>query len=196
MESERYQCESENCSEKATFHLTWAEQYRATREQHFCSEHCRRVIESYDSRSSVFRDEYTFSEREQRYDIELVVITEISEHQAFYMRAIKGKHHFPILTGSVEATCLVRNLHGQNSPRPLTHDSMVSAIKSLGGEITDVLIDDLKEKAYHAKLRLRQHNRTITVDMRPSDAFTLAVIARCPILVASAVLAKAKSHFG
>jgi bifunctional DNase/RNase len=79
----------------------------------------------------------------------------------------------------------VRNLP---SPRPLTHDLVTNAIEQLGGEIQDVVISDLKEHTYFAKLRIRHEGELLEVDSRPSDAIALAVTAKVPIYVSEDVL--------
>jgi bifunctional DNase/RNase len=79
----------------------------------------------------------------------------------------------------------VRNLP---SPRPLTHDLVANAVEQMGGEIQDVVISDLKEHTYFAKLRIRHEGELIEVDSRPSDAIALAVTAKVPIYVSEDVL--------
>ena len=77
------------------------------------------------------------------------------------------------------------------SPRPLTHDLITSAVEQLGGEIQDIIISDLQEHTYFAKLRVRQEGELIEIDCRPSDAVALAVTARVPIYVSEEVLGEA-----
>jgi hypothetical protein len=77
---------------------------------------------------------------------------------------------------------------GIGNPRPLTHDLVANTVESLGGEIQDVFINDLREHTYFAKLRVRQEGELVEIDCRPSDAIALAVTAKVPIYVAEDVL--------
>ena len=70
----------------------------------------------------------------------------------------------------------------------LTHDAMAMIIRVLDAEVQDIVIDTLKEHTFHAKVRIRQGPRLLVVDVRPSDAFALAVIFDCPIFFADEVL--------
>ena len=69
---------------------------------------------------------------------------------------------------------------------------MAGAILALGGELDDVLIDDLEveQNIYHAKLRVRQNDQCVLVDTHPSDAIAMALIFDKPIFIADSVLAK------
>ena len=84
-----------------------------------------------------------------------------------------------------------RRVRGQQSPRPLTHDLIASAIDQLGGDFQDVYISELREHTYYAKLRIRKDGELVEVDCRPSDAIALAVTAKVPIYVAEDVLEEA-----
>src|SRR5439155_25315750 len=93
--------------------------------------------------------------------------------------------------GIFEATSIDRRVKGMQSPRPLTHDLIASVVDQLGGEIQDIVISDLQEHTYFAKLRIRKDGELVEVDCRPSDAVALAVTARVPIYVSEEVLGEA-----
>jgi hypothetical protein len=88
---------------------------------------------------------------------------------------------FPILIGIFEATSIDRRVKGFEPPRPLTHDLIVDAVDSLGGEIQDVVISELKDHIYYAQLRVRQEGELIEIDARPSDAIAVAVSCDPPL---------------
>ncbi len=67
------------------------------------------------------------------------------------------------------------------SPRPMTHDLLVSVANSLGAEIESVIISDLREQTYFARLRLKRDGEVIEVDSRPSDAIAVAVTFQPPL---------------
>ena len=119
-----------------------------------------------------------------------IIISEINDEQVIYLREIDGDRSFPILIGIFEATSIDRRVKNFQTARPLTHDLLVSAIESLGGEVEDVVINELRDHTYYAVLRLRFEGELIEVDARPSDAIAVAVTCDPPrpIYVADEVL--------
>ncbi len=117
-----------------------------------------------------------------------IIISEINDQQVIYLKETEGERVFPIVIGLFEATSIDRRVKGLQSPRPLTHDLLVSVIEQLGGELQDVFISELREHTYFARLRIRRDGELIEVDSRPSDAIALAVTAQAPIYVAEDVL--------
>ncbi|HOM17502.1 MAG TPA: bifunctional nuclease family protein [Thermoguttaceae bacterium] len=119
-----------------------------------------------------------------------IIISEINDQQVIYLKEVGGDRTFPILIGIFEATSIDRRVKGIASPRPLTHDLIVSVVEHLGGQLQDVLINELKEHTYYAKLRVRQNGELIEIDSRPSDAIAVAVTCQphLPIYVNEEVL--------
>ena len=114
-------------------------------------------------------------------ELSRIIISEINDQQVIYLKEIDGERSFPILIGIFEATSIDRRVKGYPSPRPLTHDLIVSAVEQLGGEFQDVVICELKEHTYYAKLRIRTQGELIEVDARPSDAIAVAVTCSPPL---------------
>lgn len=110
-----------------------------------------------------------------------IIITEISDQQVIYLKEVEGEREFPIVIGIFEAQSIDRRVKNIASPRPLTHDLVVSVIEALGGELDSVVITDLREHTYYAKLRIRMNGELIEVDSRPSDAIAVAVTCRPPL---------------
>lgn len=121
-------------------------------------------------------------------ELRRIIISEVHDQQVIVLREVDGERSFPIVIGIFEATSIDRRVRNMPSPRPLTHDLVTSAIEQLGGEIQDVVISDLKEHTYFAKLRIRHEGELLEVDSRPSDAIALAVTAKVPIYVSEDVL--------
>jgi bifunctional DNase/RNase len=119
-----------------------------------------------------------------------IIISDINENQVIYLKEIDGERQFPILIGIYEAMSIDRRVKGYTSPRPLTHDLVVSALEQLGAEFQDVVISDLKEHTYYAKLRVRHEGELVEIDARPSDAIAVAVTCNppLPIFVSEEVL--------
>ncbi|MEO8498329.1 MAG: bifunctional nuclease family protein [Planctomycetota bacterium] len=119
-----------------------------------------------------------------------IIISEINEQQVIYLKEVDGERQFPILIGIFEATSIDRRVKSDKPLRPLTHDLLVSIVDALGGELDSVVINDLREHTYYAKLRIRVNGELVEIDSRPSDAIAVAVTCepRLPIYVSEDVL--------
>ena len=123
-------------------------------------------------------------------ELSRIIISEINDQQVIYLKEVEGERAFPILIGIFEATSIDRRVKGHPTPRPLTHDLLVNAIENLGGELQDVVISELKDHTYYARLRVKHDGELVEVDARPSDAIAVAVTCDppLPIYVAEEVL--------
>jgi bifunctional DNase/RNase len=123
-------------------------------------------------------------------ELSRIIISEVNDQQVIYLKEVDGERTFPILIGIFEATSIDRRARQQQSPRPLTHDLIVSVVEHLGAELQDVVISELREHTYFAKLRVRHEGELIEIDARPSDAIAVAVTCdpQLPIYVAEDVL--------
>jgi uncharacterized protein len=106
---------------------------------------------------------------------------------ALILKEVNGARRLPIIIGAFEAQSIALEMEGIKPPRPLTHDLMKNLIETLGGDLIDVYINDLREGTFFAKLNLD----TQEVDSRPSDAIALAVRYGAPIYVAEKVMTEA-----
>ena len=83
-----------------------------------------------------------------------IIISEISEQQVIYLQEVEGqKRQFPILIGMFEATSIDRRVNDYHPPRPLTHDLIVNVVEQMGGELDSVVINELREHTYFARLQ-------------------------------------------
>jgi bifunctional DNase/RNase len=124
-------------------------------------------------------------------ELRRIIISELDPHQIVILKEVDGDRNFPIVIGVFEATSIDRRVKGEQSPRPLTHDLIIAVVEQMGGEIRDIVISDLKEHTYFAKLRIRRDGELTEVDCRPSDAIAIAVASRVPIYVNEDVLGEA-----
>lgn len=122
-----------------------------------------------------------------------IIMSEIQEQQVIYLKEVEGDRQFPILIGLFEATSIDRRVRGEKPSRPLTHDLLVHVIEGMGGELDSVVVNELREHIYFAKLRIRHNGELIEIDARPSDAIAVAVTCdpHLPIYVAEEVLDEA-----
>ncbi|MGO8744594.1 MAG: bifunctional nuclease family protein [Thermoguttaceae bacterium] len=182
------QCASPSCDQKAAFHLTWIEDRRCAKEEHLCGDHAKLTLVPYGMEPREPSGTPRTLDGATEFDLDLIVISEIQEIQAVYLREVGGSRHFPILIGLFEATTLDRRIRGLFTPRPLTHDVIVNALHVLGCELEYLLIHKLENQTYFGHLQIRQENRISTVDVRPSDGFTVAVLLDRPIFFANQVV--------
>ncbi|MGW8256202.1 MAG: bifunctional nuclease family protein [Thermoguttaceae bacterium] len=114
-------------------------------------------------------------------ELSRIIISEVNDQQVIYLKEVDGERTFPILIGIFEATSIDRRVKGYTAPRPLTHDLIVSIVEHLGGELQDVVISELKEHTYYARLRVRREGELVEIDARPSDAIAVAVTCNPPL---------------
>ena len=107
---------------------------------------------------------------------------------AILLKENNGSRRLPIIIGAFEAQAIALEIEGIKPPRPLTHDLMKNIIDNLGGTIIEVIIDELRENTFYAKIIIEVSALTNEIDARPSDAIALAVRAQAPIYVAEAVM--------
>jgi bifunctional DNase/RNase len=103
------------------------------------------------------------------------------------LRSEEGQEVLPIWIGKAEANAISLALESVELPRPLTHDLIKNALEAVTAKVISVVITDLRENTYFAKIHLSHHDAEITVDARPSDAIALALRSECPIFVAKEV---------
>lgn len=107
---------------------------------------------------------------------------------AILLKEIDGNRRLPIIIGQFEAQAIALEMEGIKPPRPLTHDLLKNLIDNLGGTVVEIVVNELRENTFYAKIILDVSGLTNEVDARPSDAIALAVRADAPIYVTEAVM--------
>ncbi|OGW53778.1 MAG: hypothetical protein A2Z60_03205 [Nitrospirae bacterium RIFCSPLOWO2_02_42_7] len=100
----------------------------------------------------------------------------------------------PIWIGKFEANSICFVLEGITPPRPMTHDLTKSILDVLDAKVISIVVNNLKDNTYYAKIHLISHGSEVVVDSRPSDAIALALRANAPIFVAEGVMEKRNSE--
>jgi bifunctional DNase/RNase len=95
----------------------------------------------------------------------------------------QGPRWLPIWIGTAEARSIALNIEERSSPRPNSHDLIRNVIDGLEGEVTRVVVTDLRGGTYYAVLTLRARAGEVEIDSRPSDAIAIALRAGAPIFV-------------
>jgi len=121
-------------------------------------------------------------------ELSKILITETSDHQIIVLKEKDGQRSFPIVIGINEAWAIDRAVKGITTPRPLTHDLIHNVIEGLNAGVVKVVINDLKNNTFYAKIVLQGNSALVEIDSRPSDAIALAMQKNTPIFVEKKVL--------
>lgn len=123
--------------------------------------------------------------------IDSVRVSLMSQHRVVVLKDVNNERYLPIWIGPCEAEAITVKLQDMPTPRPLTHDLLRAAIRELGGRVVHILISDLRQEVYYARIVIDMAGEQVEIDSRPSDAIALAVRVSAPIFVAEAVMDKA-----
>lgn len=123
-------------------------------------------------------------------ELSRIIINETSDQQIIVLKERDGERSFPIVIGIVEIFAIDRRLKGIQPPRPMTHDLLDGIIEGLGAKIEKIVINDLRNHTFFAKIYLSTNGQTVEIDSRPSDAIALGSASNTPIFVAEHVLEK------
>jgi uncharacterized protein len=123
--------------------------------------------------------------------IESVRVHMLSNRHVVILKDNEGDRYLPIWIGAWEASAIAMRLQGLAAERPLTHDLFAAALDRLGVRVERVVISELTDETYHARIHLERDGVQVEVDARPSDALALAVRAEVQIFAADDVLAQA-----
>jgi bifunctional DNase/RNase len=104
------------------------------------------------------------------------------------LKDMDGSHYLPILIGPFEATAIALALEGAPVPRPLSHDLMRSILESLDTTLEQVIVHDIRDSTFFAKLILRTNGELQEIDARPSDGIALALRMQAPIYVSDKIV--------
>jgi uncharacterized protein len=104
------------------------------------------------------------------------------------LKDMDGTHYLPILIGPFEATAIALALESAPVPRPLSHDLMRNILETLETSLEQVVIHDIKDSTFFAKLVLRTDGQIQEIDARPSDGIALALRMQAPIYVTEKIV--------
>ena len=123
--------------------------------------------------------------------VESVRVHMLSNRHVVILKDTEHDRYLPIWIGAWEASAIAMRLQGVAAERPLTHDLFVASIEQLGARVDRVVISDLADETYHARVYLVRDGTEVEVDARPSDALALAVRSEASIYAAEEVLEQA-----
>jgi hypothetical protein len=128
--------------------------------------------------------------------VESIRVSLVTQHRVVILKEVEGERHLPIWIGVFEAEAIAMVLQGVNAARPLPYDLLTSVIAELGAEIQRIVVTDLNQDVFYARVILVHNGMELTIDSRPSDAIALAVRAKVPILVDEGVMERAGIRLG
>jgi hypothetical protein len=120
--------------------------------------------------------------------IEGLILDRFSRTPVVILSTQNRNRFVPIWIGFAEAMSIDIALRGEKPPRPLTHDLTKSVIEKLGGKIEKIKITKIKNNTYYAFIKLKQGNKSIYIDSRPSDAIALALRVGSKIFISKEIL--------
>lgn len=128
--------------------------------------------------------------------VESIRVSLVTQHRVVILKEVHGERHLPIWIGAYEAEAIAMELQGVSAARPLPYDLMKAMIGDMGGSVARIVVTDLSQDVFYARIVIQQNGRAVEIDSRPSDAIALAVRARVPILVDEAVMERAGVTLG
>src|SRR5438876_8021366 len=125
-----------------------------------------------------------------------MVVESVRVNLQTYQRVVvlkeKGTDRYlPIWIGNNEADAIVIQLQNVPVPRPQTHDLLKSVIGQLGAKVSHIVVNDLNDEVFYARINIDLDGKHVEIDSRPSDAIALAVRMQAPIYAEDTVLDKA-----
>jgi bifunctional DNase/RNase len=121
-----------------------------------------------------------------------LMIDPVTNMPIVVLRDVDGQRVLPIWVGVFEANAIALQIENVQTPRPMTHDLLVSVIGGLAGTVERVVVCDLRENTFYATIVLHRSGGDINVDARPSDAIALALRTGSRIFVEDDVLERAQ----
>src|ERR671927_1347160 len=126
-----------------------------------------------------------------RVTVDSIRVSLLTQHRVVVLRESDSRRYLPIWIGPFEADAIALALQGHEPQRPMTHDLLKSIFGELGATISHILVNDIDDNTFFARIVVEQGSHTIEIDARPSDAIALAVRTDVPIYVESHVLEQA-----
>jgi hypothetical protein len=126
-----------------------------------------------------------------RVEIDSIRVSLMSQDRVVVLKDVENDRYLPIWIGPFEAEAIRVELQGVPVQRPLTHDLIKSIVTELGAEVEHILVSDLRNEVFYARIRMTLDGKTIEIDSRPSDAIAFGVRVKAPIYVADSVMEKA-----
>ena len=126
--------------------------------------------------------------------VDSIRVSPMNYQRVVILKEKNSDRYLPIWIGPAEADAIAVKLQDLSVPRPLTHDLLGTIIDTMGGTIEHILVNDLQNDTFFAKITIQTNGESKEIDCRPSDAVALAVRAKVPIYANEEVMDKAGIH--
>jgi len=120
--------------------------------------------------------------------IDSIRVSLMSQHRVVVLKEVDTNRYLPIWIGPFEADAITIRLQDVKVARPLTHDLLKSVINHMGAKVSHVMVSDLKNDTFYAKIVVDVDGTSMEIDARPSDAIALAVRVNAPLFVDESVM--------
>jgi uncharacterized protein len=122
-----------------------------------------------------------------------LMVDPITNMPIIILRDDDGQKVLPIWVGIFEANAIALQMENIATPRPMTHDLLRNVIQDLNGQITKIVVSDLRDNTFYALIYVQTPADMVAIDARPSDAIALALRSQAPIFVEETVIDNAKA---
>ena len=120
--------------------------------------------------------------------IDSIRVSLMSQHRVVVLKEIDTDRYLPIWIGPFEADAITIQLQGVEVSRPLTHDLLKSVIDEMGASISHIIVSELKNDTFFARIVMDVNGDSMEIDARPSDAIALSVRVNAPLFVSEEVM--------
>ena len=124
-------------------------------------------------------------------NIDSIRVSPMNYQRVVILKDKESDRYLPIWIGPAEADAIAVKLQDLSVPRPLTHDLLLTVLEALGGAVKHILVDNLENDTFYAKIAIDVGGEMKEIDSRPSDAMALAVRTQAPIFATEEVMEKA-----
>jgi bifunctional DNase/RNase len=128
-----------------------------------------------------------------RMEIKGLLMDPVSNMPVVILRDTEKGLFLPIWVGIFEANAIALEMEKVATPRPMTHDLLKNLLAELDAHVERIVINDLRENTFFARIHLTRKDSTLSVDSRPSDAIALALRSHAEIFVEEEVLEKSRN---
>ncbi len=123
--------------------------------------------------------------------VKYIAIEQETKSPVMVLTDAEEKRFLPIWIGPFEAQSIAQVLEGVSSPRPMTHDLIRNIIEQFGSKVRRIVVNDIQDQTFYARIILENEGRETEIDARPSDSVAIALRFKAPIFVAEGVIQSA-----
>jgi hypothetical protein len=123
--------------------------------------------------------------------VESVRVSSSGMQRVVVLKEKESERYLLIWVGTPEAGAIALSMQGVPVARPMTHDLLRNVIEAMGGKVRRILVNDLSDNTFYARIIVDVDGKVVEIDARPSDAIALALRTQSPIFVEETVLTEA-----